>query len=124
MTRINLVDPKELSRLHLIAEYKEISRLPNNLAKSLNRKSKPFKLSEIPDKYTMGKGHVMFFYPRMLFLKKRYESLVTEMIARGYKPNFTDSSIFDNCPKDFFNDYTPTEEAIEINRQRIRERTK
>jgi hypothetical protein len=124
MTRINLVNPKELSQLHLIAEYREISRLPKNLDKSLNRKGKPFSLTEIPTEYTLGKGHVKFFFCRMLFLKKRYEALIAEMLSRGYNPTFRDSSIFENCPKEFYNDYTPTIEAIEINRQRIKERTK
>lgn len=122
MTRINLVSPKELSREHLIAEYREITRLPNNLTVSLNRKSKPFSMSEIPSEYTLGKGHVKFFYNKMEFLKKRFESLVCEMLDRGYNPIYRDSSIF--CVQDpYFNDYEPTAEAIEINRKRIKERS-
>lgn len=124
MTRVNVVPVKKLNVKMLVSEYREISRLPKNLTKSLNRKGKPFKLTEIPDSYTLGKGHVKFFYNKMLFLKKRYEALIAEMVSRGYNPTFRDSSIFENCPKEFYNDYTPTIEAIEINRQRIKERTK
>lgn len=61
MTRINLVDPAELSTKHLVAEYREIMRLPGNLATSLNRKGKKFDLKEIPEQYTLGTGHVKFF---------------------------------------------------------------
>ena len=35
MTRINLVDPTELSQKMLGAEYREITRLPGNLYQSL-----------------------------------------------------------------------------------------
>ena len=123
MTRINVICPSRLSQKMLCAEYHEITRLPNNLQKSLNRKSKPFCMSEIPLQYTLGKGHVKHFYNKMLFLQKRYEQLVQEMLARGYKPKFTDSSMFAKCPKEFYNDYTPTEEAIGINLVRIAERS-
>lgn len=123
MTRINVVRVEELSREHLVAEYREIMRLPGNLKAWLNRKTKPPSFDEIPVEYKLGTGHVKFFYTRFLFLQKRFESLVQEMQARGYNPKFTDSSIF-VVDKLYYNDYTPTEAAIEINRARIKERTK
>jgi hypothetical protein len=46
------------------------------------------------------------------------------MLKRGYKPNYTDSSIFNDCSSEFYKNYEPTEEALSINRQRIKERTK
>lgn len=124
MTRINVVPVKELSRQHLLAEYREITRLPGNLQTALNRKSKPFSMMEVPPQYVLGKGHVKFFFTRMKYLEQRFEQLVEEMINRGYKPNYRDSSIFRDCLPEFYNDYTPTEEALELNRQRIAERTK
>ena len=123
MTRVNVVPVSELTREHLVAEYKEIMRLPGSLQKSLNRKSKPFSMNEIPPEYKMSKGHVKFFYNKMKFVKNRFEELVEEMIRRGYSPNYIDSSIFDS-PPEFFGDYTPTEKALEVNRARIRERLK
>lgn len=123
MTRINVVPVEELSREHLIAEYREITRLPNNLDKSLKRKTKPFNRTEIPNEYKLGQGHVKFFYDKMYFLQKRFEQLVAEMKKRGYNPQYTDSSIFSNCPSEYFNDYNPTLDALEINRIRIAERT-
>jgi deoxyribonuclease (pyrimidine dimer) len=125
MTRINVVDPKELSRQHLIAEYREITRLPGNLYDWLNRKSKPPSFDEIPVEYKLGTGHVKFFYNKFKFLEKRFGSIINEMLERGYHPNFTDSGIFRRgIDSIYYNDYVPTEQAIEINRQRIKERTK
>lgn len=124
MTRVNVVSPKSLSRLHLIAEYKEITRLPNNLKTSLNRKGKPFSMKEIPLEYKLGPGHVKFFFNKMLFLEKRFISLVDEMKNRGYNPKYTDASIFKQFEgTEFYNDYIPTEIAVEINLQRIKERS-
>jgi deoxyribonuclease (pyrimidine dimer) len=124
MTRINVVPVTELSTKHLVAEYREIARLPNNLRTSLNRKGKSFSFDEIPNTYTLGKGHVKFFYNKMKFLETRFEQLVTEMLRRGYNPNFRDSSIFVPDNVQFYNDYVPTEEAIKINMERIIERSK
>ena len=107
-----------------MAEYREITRLPSNLKAALNRKSKPFSFSEIPSEYVLGTGHVKFFFNKMKYLEKRFESLVSEMLARGYNPTYRDSSIFTGCAEEFYGDYEPTEKAMEINRQRIRERTK
>lgn len=124
MTRINVVPPSELSTKHLVAEYREIARLPGNLQKSINRKGKSFSKTEIPNEYVLGPGHVKFFYDKMIYLKKRYEDLVSEMLRRGYNPSNRDSTIFICCQAEYFNDWSPTLEAIELNRQRIKERTK
>lgn len=123
MTRINLVDPAELSTKHLVAEYREIMRLPGNLSTSLNRKGKKFDLKEIPKQYTLGTGHVKFFYNKMAFLEKRFKLLVQEMLKRNYKPSYVEMETFAICDKQYYNDYIPTPEAIAINRQRILERS-
>ena len=122
MTRINVVPVQELSRQHLIAEYREIARVPNNIRTSLARKNKPFSMSEIPSEYVLGTGHVKFFYNKCLFLQKRFEQLVNEMVSRGYNPSFRDSSIF-KVRDDLHNDYIPTQDALSINRQRIKDRS-
>jgi len=79
-------------------------------------------MSEIPSTYVLGTGHVKFFYDKMLFLQRRFEDLVNEMLSRGYKPTYKDSSIFIPENKAFYNDYVPTEEAMRLNRERINER--
>ena len=112
-----------LSRLHLIAEYREITRLPGNLDAWLNRKSKPPSFDEIPVDYKLGTGHVKFFYNKFQYLEKRFEAIIEEMLCRGYNPNFTDSSIFKRVDNLYYNDYTPTEEAIALNMARIKERS-
>lgn len=121
MTRINVVPVQELTRQHLVAEYREIMRLPKNLSTALNRKSSPFSFDEIPSQYKLGKGHVKFFFNKFKFLENRFKQLLDEMDSRGYTANFRDSTMFKVSPE-FYGDYSPTPEALEINRQRIKER--
>lgn len=123
MTRINVVEPSSLSDQHLVAEYREIMRLPGNLKTSLNRKTKKFTMEEIPKAYTLGKGHVKFFYDKMAYLDKRFKQLVAEMKKRGFATNFENTNIFKDCPQEFLNDYTPDAYAREINIKRLKERS-
>ena len=121
MTRINLIPVQELTRLHLISEYREITRLPGNLNRWINRKNKPSNISEIPLNYVLGTGHILFFLNKFKWLQNRFELLVDEMHRRGYNPTYTDSSIF-KVDDVWYNDWVADEKAIEINKQRIRER--
>ncbi len=113
MTRINCISPAELTDKHLIAEYRELPRLRN----AYPRKSPV----NSPGKYCLGRGHVMFFLDKGLFLTKRHAMLVNEMKRRGFVVNYPTLDL-SHWPHDTQNDWEPTEEAIVINRQRIEER--
>jgi hypothetical protein len=80
MTRINaFIPPAELSDKHLLAEHREIKRIPNMV------RSGKAKLEDIPDKFTLGKGHVKFFYNKLKWLQLRYQDLYEEAVFRGFK---------------------------------------
>ena len=119
MTRINVVPVGELCNKHLFAEWREMPRLVANLQSSLNRKTKPFTLDEIPKEYKLGSGHVKFFYDKFMFLHDRHRDLTNELIHRGYNLGTTDSSIFATVSKEYYNNYEPTKEALDLNRERI-----
>lgn len=114
MTRINCVPPSELTDKHLIAEYRELPRI-FRLARTC---------PEAPRRYTLGTGHMKFFYNKLNFLFKRQCLLVKEMRRRGFKVNYdpTDLPINYKHKAHLFGDWIPTEEAMRINRQRITER--
>lgn len=122
MTRINIIDPSELYDQHLVAEYREIFMVVPSLRRSLNRKT-PFKKSEIPNTYTLNRGHVKFFYNKLEYLQKRYQSLITEMKRRGMNPDakrtFPDIS---DLPEWTKGDWSPTLEEQKIVRARIEKR--
>ncbi len=117
MTRINCILPSELCRHHLIAEYRE---LPRVFALAALWYRDPCKTA-LPRQYTLGKGHVRFFYDKLLYLQKRHEALVREMKNRGYHPAF-DAPVQTQCPSWMMNDWNPDEQAMVLNRTRIAER--
>ena len=81
MTRINSAIPvKCLTDEHLLAEHREIKRLPYCLRKAIVSGS----INKIPVKFTLGKGHVLFFLDKMSFVLKRYNEIRNEIINRGF----------------------------------------
>ena len=73
-----------------------------------------------PEKFTLNGGHVKFFYDKFTFLYERHKKITQELLCRGYELSHTDSSVFLSVPTRYLNDYTPTEEAIRLNRERIK----
>lgn len=116
MTRINVgIDPSELPRKALLSEHKEITRVPNAV------RSGRAKLCDIPDTFRLNKGHIKFFYDKLLYLNNRYASLLAECIKRGY--NVTDkTAAFFDLPDELMNDYIPTAEDRELLLERLEER--
>jgi len=96
MTRINIAIPtKSLSDKHLLAEHREIVRIKH----VINTKT------PIPQQFTMGEGHVLFFVNKIGYVYDRYKELYNECLARGF--DVTDmSSSFDGLDKT--KNYTPT----------------
>ena len=116
MTRINVgIPPADLVNQHLIAEHREIKRIPNCIAKG------KYNMEVIPDKFKLGTGHVKFFYNKLLYLKNRYTSLYNECIKRGFNvQNYIGA--WDNVPQELMNDYTVEANDIIIIKKRIHER--
>ena len=102
MTRVNVgIPPADLVNQHLIAEHREIKRIPNCIAKG------KYNMEGIPDKFKLGTGHVKFFYNKLLYLKFRYASLYVECIRRGFNvQNYIGA--WNDVPEELMNDYKPT----------------
>lgn len=147
MTRINLVPVKELTDQHLFAEFREIKMVPKSLGRSIKAATarvrvdvlketrtdlplhlptagKEDLLRRIPKEFTLGKGHISFFYDKGAYLHERYWKLKAELRVRGVR--FNEQSVFDpdgvmEC-NEFWNNWTPTPEALLIIRTRIAEK--
>lgn len=118
MTRINVgIPPKELSRQHLIAEHREIKRIPNVVSKG------KFNLKGQPSQFKLGIGHVKFFYTRLGYLKERYEELYSECRRRGYDVSYYGDA-WDGVPNHLMGHYQSTEHDVEIIKERINLRNK
>lgn len=114
MTRINVVPAKELCDQHLLAEHRELTRIPNCV------NSGKYKLTDIPNAYVLGTGHVKFFTNKLKWLRIRYDSLHEECLHRKFNVTY---KFPDNVPESANGDYVVTEEAIKLNVDRIRVRT-
>jgi deoxyribonuclease (pyrimidine dimer) len=123
VARINLVPPSELMDQHLFAEFREIKMVPKSLRRSIAARGVSGLV--IPERFTLNRGHVSFFYDKGAYLVRRYEEIKEELRVRGF--NFNELSpldpdgVFDSYPE-LRNDYEPTAEALETVRERIREK--
>lgn len=108
MTRINAGIPVTcLCDEHLLAEHREIKRLPN-----LTLNGNPLTY------FTLGKGHVTFFKDKMGYTLNRYREIHQECIARGFNvTNYATAWINKDT-----GDYTPTQDGITLLQNRIIER--
>lgn len=57
MTRINLVHPSRLCDQHLLAELRELPRIPNGVLSGRLKRH----YDDAPEHYVLGYGHVKFF---------------------------------------------------------------
>ena len=116
MTRINVgIPPIELTDKHLLAEHREIKRIPNCIAKG------KYNMDGIPDRFKLGTGHVKFFYNKLLYLYHRYIKLYKECIKRGFNVQWYGSA-WNNVPQELMNYYQPTDIDREIIKKRINEK--
>lgn len=116
MTRINVVTPSELCDQHLLAEHRELTRIPNDIVK----RGGNVKLSN-ETAYLLGTGHVTFFRNKLLFLKARYDVLHTECLSRGFKVAYKWPEKVSEY-RNLWQDYQVTEKDLLLNRKRISER--
>jgi len=108
MTRINCVDVTELVDQHLLAEYREITRV-SKLARPLSDYGV----------YKMGTGHVKFFYNKGAYLQKRTKQLYDECIARGFTVELKD---YPDHAEGLHQDWEPKPSDLSVNNARLVEK--
>lgn len=127
MTRINAGIPiKGLSDKHLLAEHREIKRV----CKLLNDRITKNNFDGIPGNFHEMIGdrivfRTLFWLDKGEYTLTRYCQIRKECRNRGFTvTDFSRNwSVYAHKPE-FFNDYTPTSDQIEMIQQRIDERTK
>ena len=111
MTRINVIPVQELCDKHLLAETRELVRIPNTI-----NSGKAILNGCYPERYVLGAGHVRFFYPRLKWLHKRYLELYAECKLRGFNVTFMWP---ETVPEALYGDYIVTNDDILLNRARL-----
>jgi deoxyribonuclease (pyrimidine dimer) len=110
MTRINCVDVATLTDQHLLAEYREITRVAKFAMLLPNR-------HEL--RYVLGTGHMKFFYDKGRYLQKRTNQLYRECRYRGF--NVVRKS-YPKHPHGCNKDWMPDDIAKATNKRRLKER--
>jgi hypothetical protein len=74
-----------------------------------------------PDKFTLGTGHVKFFYDKCGYLLDRYIMIYDECKRRGFNiTNYIEA--WSLVPDNMMGDYEPTDSARSLIEERIKER--
>jgi deoxyribonuclease (pyrimidine dimer) len=116
MTRINTaIKPKNLTDQHLIAELRELPRIFTAVANRI-RENKEF--DDIPTKFTLGTGHMKFFYNKQEYLMDRHYELQNEYTRRynkiwDFNPNLV------NCSPCVYKNYVTTDADKKLLIERI-----
>ena len=122
MTRINCAIPVEyLTDEHLLAEHREIARLPWNVSEAIRSGSIK---NKVPSKFTLNSGHVLFFVNKNKFTLNRYKEIREECKKRGFNVSDCESNWNTNDCSQYMGDYTPTQEDKDILIERIELRIK
>lgn len=122
MTRINCAIPVEyLTDEHLLAEHREIARLPWNVSEAIRSGSIKTK---VPPKFTLNSGHVLFFVNKNKFTLNRYKEIREECKKRGFNVSDCESNWNTNECIQYMGDYTPIQEDKDILIERIELRIK
>lgn len=113
MTRINLLNPSELSDQHLIAEYRE---LPRCIKQDIS-------IKDAPCSYVLGKGHMKWARKNWKYLLDRYKDICKELVYRGFNIKYTSEELtnyfYNKFPYMKPEVFIPTEEEFNISRNRI-----
>ncbi len=113
MVRINIISPGCLADQHLIAEYNEILMLIGYVS------IYPI-IRDVPSRYCLGKGHMIFFKDKLAYIRKRHELLKQEMRKRGFKPNR--SVDLKGFSRKLINDWKPEKGDAAIIKKRLIEK--
>lgn len=89
------IDPWYLTDQHLIAEYRELPMIIGSLRHN-NWQVK----SSIPEKLSLGKGHLNFWKNKLYYIRLRHELIKAEMRKRGFKCDNL-KIYFDDSPYEF-----------------------
>lgn len=126
MTRINLLEPHQLTDKHLMAEYRELPRVFTAVLKLQDQGKVPSDI-DIPERYVLGKGHIKFFYNKLEWLRLRYVELSAELGKRGYNLDNVLFSAVCHSTTDlepyWLGDYQPKPEEIYLNMVRLCKRS-
>jgi len=127
MTRINCgIPPYFLADWHLTAEINEI---PEVFRRAKYRVVQNIELKDVPKRFTLGTGHVLFFIDKLWYVHHRWLTLFIEASYRNLPKSALDKCTIQEglsnvqylqiFKKEWFNNYIPLEHDIRLISTRI-----
>lgn len=83
MTRVNVLEPWELTDNFLMAEYFELPRIYRLVRRRQLTGETLSQVKHFPSEYTYGQGHMTFFLDKLRWLYERHQELWNEGARRG-----------------------------------------
>lgn len=120
--RCNIINPLFLTDQHLIAERRELRMIPPLFEKRLKKLGLTKTISNIPEEYCLGAGHMLFWMNKCGYLENRYDLLTREMVNRGFKPDFSLKFEMSYEMRIASLDWEPSDRDIQIIYARLREK--
>ena len=130
MTRVNANIPMhKLSDQLLLNELGEITRILYNVEQRINKEQD---FNNIPESFTLGKGHMTFFYDKCKFIFARYLKLRGHYFNRNGK-DYSEEHLIETLSRcefikvlkpELYNDWVATSQDNKIVLDRIYERSK
>ena len=114
MTRINVIDVELLLDKHLLAEHRELTRIPNTVVSGKAKLD-----GKYSKHYTLGAGHVKVFYNKLGWLRRRYDELHKECLSRGFNVSY---KFPESVPERLCGELEVRVEDVQVNVQRILDR--
>lgn len=116
MTRINAsINPSDLCNQHLLAEYHELPRVLTL--------SERYVSNDLPKEFTLGRGHIKFFYNKLMFLHIRFTRIAKELKARGINIDMVKYreviKRFKGSRSNWYNNWIPDDRTHQLLRARI-----
>lgn len=109
------INPSILCDQHLMAEQSELL-IVDGMLRRYN-----FQMKSPPKEFTLGKGHILFWTDKILYLHKRHQEIKKEIKNRGYKVS-DKSFILNDYPPHLLCDWHPTQHSAQELKSRITEK--
>lgn len=117
MSNINCVPPEELHDRLLVSEYYAIPKVFELVKGHIKRSKRPRDFEEQFRAFTVGPGHLKFFYTKLNYLAERQADLIAEMILRKMRPNQEGfARMIAGIPNEWFGNWKPSEKDLEASR--------
>lgn len=121
MFRINLIPVQELKKELLLSEFYNIPRVFDLIRRQVAAGRRPTDC-HIPERYSLDKGHLRFFYDKGQWVMNRYDEVKQEMFRRGLIISSAPNKMISDLPPEWLGDWFPNDDDIRVSLSLVAEK--